>query len=199
MTRLQSVAYALMAAVAATVAFRLLMMTPVGPIAGMLIMVAGIFVLEPLDSLGFVDLGESGEAWFFPNYLGWLLIVGPFWLLLCWLFFILFWARAEKAAAEASTPTSSSVAPEALPNSGPVDAIDSAGSKLSIGDRVVIRAVESCLKELTKEDRARLRALLGIERSVIDLDRFGFVWLSFSESNDTADFCLSSRDVARVE
>jgi hypothetical protein len=199
-TRAQRARCFLKAAAAATVmlpvAYLLVMLTPFGFFAAILV---GVFVLEPLDSLGFVDLGESTELIFVPNYLALTLMAVPFWLLFFWLFFILFWARAEKAAALEGAPSSSSVVPETLLNRGPVDAIDSDGRKLSVGDRVVIRAVASCLKELTKEERARLRALVGIERSIVDLDRFGFVWLSFSASNDNADFCLSSRDVARVQ
>src|SRR5262245_40756835 len=133
MTRLQRFLCALKASVAATVVAWLVMYTPPWIIALMLV---SVFVLEPLDSLGFVDLGKSGEAMFLPNYLGWALMVVPLWLLLFWLFLILFWARAEKAAAEAGTPTPSSVAPQTLLKSGPVDAIDGAGCKLSIGDRV---------------------------------------------------------------
>jgi len=199
LTPAQRTACLLKAAGVATAMLPLAWLSLVTPLGIMLVMLVGIFVLEPLDSLGFVDLGKSGEAMFIPNSLALALMVVPFWLLSFWFSFVLFRVRAEKAAAVDGTQTSGSIAPENVPQHGPVDAIDRAGGKLSIGDRVVIRAVESCLKELTKEERVRLRALVGNERSVVDLDRFGYVWLSFSASSDHADFCLSSRDVARVQ
>lgn len=61
---------------------------------------------------------------------------------------------------------------------------------LKVGMRVRILAVDSCTKELPEEDQDRLRALVGKQREIIEIDDFGFVWLSFDESERIADFCL---------
>lgn len=85
-----------------------------------------------------------------------------------------------------------------LPAGFPLEPFDSAGRTLSVGDPVVIRSVESCIKELPDEDRQRLLALVGAERSIVQFDRFGFVWLSFSAVEDSADFSLSPTEVGRA-
>jgi hypothetical protein len=79
----------------------------------------------------------------------------------------------------------------------PLNAVDSNGRTLLVGDVVVIQSVRSCVTELPNEDKARLSALVGQRRSIIQIDRSGFVWLSFS-SEATSDFCLFPSEVCRA-
>jgi len=85
-----------------------------------------------------------------------------------------------------------------MPDGFPLEAKDSDGEALSAGDVVCIRSVASCIVELPDEDRDRLLALVGAKRTVVQFDRFGFLWLSFSASDLSADFCLLPAEVTRV-
>lgn len=67
---------------------------------------------------------------------------------------------------------------------------------LRVGMQVRILTVDSCTKELPVEDQDRLRALVGKKREIIEIDDFGFVWLSFDATQRTADFCLLPVEVA---
>jgi hypothetical protein len=87
---------------------------------------------------------------------------------------------------------------ETLPESFPIHPKDSDGKLLAVGDRVVIQSVASCITELPTEDRERLLRLVGETRSVVQIDRFGFVWLSFAALERSADFCLIPREVRRA-
>ena len=87
---------------------------------------------------------------------------------------------------------------ETMPNGFPLEANDSDGEPLAVGDAVCIRSVASCITELPEEDRDRLLALVGAKRTVVQVDRFGFLWLSFSAADPSADFCLLPAEVTRV-
>ena len=177
------------AATGITLLAALIVKSPVGLIV---VIPFGLFVLDPLDGLGPVDLGK-GDFLFVPNSAGFAFMAGSCWLFFFCIFFGVFKSRAEEAAKEDGSE------PSSVSQQGSSEPVDGAGRKLSIGDRVVIRSVESCLTKLTDAERLRLRALVGMERLVVDLDRFGFVWFSFSAADDSADFCLSPKDVARAQ
>jgi hypothetical protein len=87
---------------------------------------------------------------------------------------------------------------ETMPEGFPLEPKDGSGELLAAGDRVCIRSVASCITELLEEDRERLLGLVGETRSVVQFDRFGFLWLSFSASGRSADFCLFPREVSRA-
>jgi hypothetical protein len=87
---------------------------------------------------------------------------------------------------------------ERMSDGFPLDPKDSSGKLISMGDRVCILSVASCITDLPDEDRQRLLALVGETRTVVQFDRFGFLWLSFSASEHSADFCLSPREVSRA-
>lgn len=87
---------------------------------------------------------------------------------------------------------------ETMPKGFPLEPKDCDGELLAVGDRVCIRSVASCITELPEDDRERLLALVGETRSLVQFDRFGFLWLSFSACERSADFCLSPREVSRA-
>ena len=87
---------------------------------------------------------------------------------------------------------------ETMPNGFPLEPKDCDGELLSVGVSVCIRSVASCITDLPEEDRDRLLALVGETRTVVQFDHFGFVWLSFAASAQSADFCLLPREVGRV-
>jgi hypothetical protein len=78
----------------------------------------------------------------------------------------------------------------------PLKPIDAHGKLLALGSYVNVVAVASCARGLPQEDQSRLLAIVGEKRKVIEIDRFGFIWLSFSSSDQTADFCLLPTEVA---
>jgi len=88
----------LLKAAAAAMGVMLLMwgvlLTPLGVL---FLILFGVFVAEPLDSLGIVDLGKASNGFFVPNYLAIALIAVPCWLFLFRLFFVLFKTSAERA------------------------------------------------------------------------------------------------------
>lgn len=81
-------------------------------------------------------------------------------------------------------------------DSFPLKPIDAHGKPLTPGSNVTVVAVASCARGLPQEDQDRLFGVVGEKRRIIEIDRFGFVWLSFSPSDPTADFCLLSTEVA---
>ena len=87
---------------------------------------------------------------------------------------------------------------EEMPKGFPLSPNDAYGKLLSVGVDVEIRAVESCKKDLPEEDQKRLISLVGYKRTIVQIDRFGFVWLSFSEIETGADFCLFPSEVCVV-
>ena len=78
----------------------------------------------------------------------------------------------------------------------PIEPIDANGKPLAPGSNVTVVAVASCARGLPQEDQGRLFGVVGEKRRIIEIDRFGFVWLSFSSSDLAADFCLLSTEVA---
>jgi hypothetical protein len=68
--------------------------------------------------------------------------------------------------------------------------MDATGRAIAVGSCVRIVSVESCASGLPSEDQARLRAIVGETRCIIELDRSGFVWLSLSATEASANFCL---------
>lgn len=85
------------------------------------------------------------------------------------------------------------------PLSFPLQPIDAHGRVLSIGSNVRVLSVESCVSELPPEDQERLRRVVGQSRRIIEFDRSGFAWLSFSaEPSAGSDLCLFPKEVALV-
>lgn len=87
---------------------------------------------------------------------------------------------------------------EEIPTGFPLRPKDAYGNTLTRGVVVEIRSVESCKKQLPKEDQIRLASLVGRKRKITHFDRFGFVWLSFSENELGPDFCLFPSEVSLV-
>jgi hypothetical protein len=79
----------------------------------------------------------------------------------------------------------------------PLKPIDAHGKPLAQGSSVTVLAVASCARGLPHEDQDRLSDIVGERRMIVEIDRFGFVWLSFSSSDPTADFCLLPAEVAK--
>lgn len=87
---------------------------------------------------------------------------------------------------------------EEMPTGFPLSPKDTRGNTLTLGAVVEIRSVESCKKGLPEEDQNRLNSLVGHKRKIIQFDRFGFVWLSFSEDEPSPVFCLFPSEVSLV-
>jgi hypothetical protein len=83
-----------------------------------------------------------------------------------------------------------------LPDDFPLEPIDAHGRSLALGSYVSVVAVASCARGLPQEDQNRLLGIVGERRKIVEIDRFGFIWLSFSSSDHTADFCLLPTEVA---
>ncbi len=62
-----------------------------------------------------------------------------------------------------------------LPKKFPVPPLDRKGSVIAAGDKVLVLTVESCAHDLPAEDQVRLRSVVGQLRTVIEIDRYGFV------------------------
>ena len=73
--------------------------------------------------------------------------------------------------------------------------LDLHGRSIEPGKMVRVRSVDSCASSLPQEDQARLAAIVGRERPVAMIDRYGFVWLCFDEAQDRSDFCLKPIEV----
>ena len=86
-----------------------------------------------------------------------------------------------------------------IPAGFPLSPQDAGGNVLALGAWVTIRSVESCKKELPVEDQEKLNALVGHKRKIVQFDRFGFVWLSFSEAENSEDFCLFPSEVSLLK
>lgn len=81
----------------------------------------------------------------------------------------------------------------------PLEPRDVNGKPLLSGALVRIMSVESCARELPQEDQARIQAIVGNVRQIVEFDVHGFVWLAFTSGCSTADFCLLPAEVAIVE
>lgn len=69
----------------------------VTPFGVLFVVLFGVFVAGPLDSLGVMDLGEWSNGFFVPNLTALALLGVPCWLFLFWLFRALFKTSAERA------------------------------------------------------------------------------------------------------
>ncbi|WP_148665367.1 hypothetical protein [Sulfurifustis variabilis] len=83
-----------------------------------------------------------------------------------------------------------------MPAGFPLSPRDAGGNVLVLGVLVTVRSVESCKNGLPVEDQERLMALVGQKRKIVQFDRFGFVWLSFAETENSEDFCLFPSEVS---
>lgn len=81
------------------------------------------------------------------------------------------------------------------PSGFPLKPLDRHGQTLAIGDVVRVLSVASCARGLPDGDQARLARIEGQLRKIIEIDRFGFVWVSFSGANEFEDFCLRPTEV----
>lgn len=85
-----------------------------------------------------------------------------------------------------------------MPKGFPLKPIDASGNSLSVGVAVEICSVESCARGLPGEDQQRLSSLVGCNRTVLNFDKFGFVWLSFRAEGRDPDFSLLPSEVRLV-
>lgn len=81
-------------------------------------------------------------------------------------------------------------------NDFPLAPLDAEGKTLVVGGKVHILSVASCANGLPVEDQERLFPLVGQVRSVVEIDRFGFVWFSFAGEERHSDFCLFPTEVS---
>lgn len=86
---------------------------------------------------------------------------------------------------------------EQLPEGYPLKLVDAQGIPLFVGDSVRLLSVNSCAKGLPQEDQDRLFSYVGDIRTILEVDRYGFIWLVFKEKNKNcgADFCLEPQEV----
>jgi hypothetical protein len=84
-----------------------------------------------------------------------------------------------------------------MPEGFPLTPVDQSGQHLAVGDVVRVLAVESCARGLPQTDQEHLRSIVGERRTIMEIDAYGFVWLSFTSSYPQADFCLFPNEVAR--
>ena len=82
------------------------------------------------------------------------------------------------------------------PSEFPLQLVDARGKTLAPGNGVKVLAVGSCTAGLPATDQERLRTVVGEKRTIVEIDRFGFIWLSFSPSEKSADFCVMPAEVA---
>ena len=84
--------------------------------------------------------------------------------------------------------------PKNLPPGYPLAAVDSAGQPIRVGAKVRIESVASCIRELPKEDQARLRSYQGKTFEVLEIDRYGMIW--FAGDAGSANFSLRPSEVS---
>jgi hypothetical protein len=84
-----------------------------------------------------------------------------------------------------------------LPAGFPLEPLDGNGQRLAVGDHVRVVSVASCARGLPSEDQARLSRIEGCSRKIVAIDRWGFVWLSFSAdvAFEFEDFSLFPTEV----
>ena len=83
-----------------------------------------------------------------------------------------------------------------LPEGFPLEPVDAHYRPLAPGFIIEILEVSSCARGLPKEDQDRLVGLVGQKRKIVEIDGFGFVWLSFSPTEFSSDFSLLPTEVA---
>lgn len=67
-----------------------------------------------------------------------------------------------------------------------------------VGSRVRIDSVSTWAHDRPAEDQARLKALIGETRTVVEMDRYGCAWLSWDPDGTSADFCLTVPELTFV-
>ncbi|MFD1245083.1 hypothetical protein [Paralysiella testudinis] len=77
----------------------------------------------------------------------------------------------------------------------PLSPTDSLGHVLSVGTRVRIESVASCVHDLPLEDQDHLCSLVGQVREIVQIDSYGFVWFAVDHAERSEDFCLFPREV----
>jgi hypothetical protein len=89
--------------------------------------------------------------------------------------------------------------PKPLPAGFPLPPTDAGGKTVYVGSTVTVLSVASCASGLPREDQLRLQAIVGQIRRVVRFDAAGFVWLGFSASDPSDDFCLYPTEVALAQ
>jgi hypothetical protein len=88
--------------------------------------------------------------------------------------------------------------PRRLPPGFPLRALDHAGRPISVGAKVRIVSVASCIRELPAEDRQRVKSYEGQIFDVLEIDRYGMVWFG-ADGGTSVDFSLRPEEVAVVK
>lgn len=83
--------------------------------------------------------------------------------------------------------------PKSLPPGFPLPSKDRAGRSISVGAKVRIESVASCVRELSKEDKSRLKSYEGQVFQVLEIDRYGMIW--FGVEGGGANFSLRPEEV----
>jgi hypothetical protein len=84
-----------------------------------------------------------------------------------------------------------------MPPGFPLAPRDRYDEPVAVGDVVRILTVTSCLKGLSVEDSAQLRAIVGETRTIEGIDPHGFVWFSTGALVDSR-FSLFPGEVSRA-
>jgi hypothetical protein len=84
--------------------------------------------------------------------------------------------------------------PKGLPPGFPLAPVDSAGRAIQVGAKVRIESVASCARGLPQEDQRRLRSYEGQVFEVLEIDRYGMIWLE--AGGGSANFSLRPSEVA---
>jgi hypothetical protein len=83
-----------------------------------------------------------------------------------------------------------------MTNTHPLEPVDINGMLVGVGDSVEILSIPHWLThDLPLEDQTRLKSLEGKVVSINEIDKLGYLWLSFPHSC----FCLQPQEVRRVE
>jgi len=83
--------------------------------------------------------------------------------------------------------------PKSLPPGFPLSAVDSSGQPIRVGAKVRIESVASCARGLPREDQVRLRSYEGKVFEVLEIDRYGMIWLG--ADGGSANFSLKPNEV----
>lgn len=83
--------------------------------------------------------------------------------------------------------------PKSLPPGFPLPSVDSLGRPIRVGAKVRIESVASCARGLPREDQVRLKSYEGKIFEVLEIDRYGMVWLG--ADGGSANFSLKPNEV----
>ena len=83
-----------------------------------------------------------------------------------------------------------------LPPGFPLASVDESGRPIAVGAKVRIVSVASCVRELPREDQARLRSYEGKTFQVLEIDRYGMIW--FGADGGGSNFSLKPEEVAVI-